>query len=194
MRMRHKSWSVQEIKELNILYFMGVNDKEISTLLHRTPKSVNKKITRLKLRPKNTSTHIIKPGCYIPQNASRKEILQSMKEVFCQMDSEDFYHTISKKYPFKKIPKKPQALIREEKVSQQETKGQWRTTTELMVFLHSHNYAVKAMKEEHHHDRSGYTHILQGKAVRPTDLLIQANKIQYELGEPPFYLENITEE
>ncbi|NCP62325.1 MAG: hypothetical protein GW748_03330 [Alphaproteobacteria bacterium] len=193
MSTRKNSWRSNEVKILKTLYFMGASDDDISTVLTRTSQSINKKITRLNIRPKNTSTHIIKPGRYIPAFATRHDLLKSMQKIFQNVNSEDSDQDLLHKYPLKKIRKVQADQIEKEEKKDSEEKGQWRSLKEVIAFLRHHNYSVVSLKDSPE-CLSGYTHILKDKKVTPTHLLIEANKIQHKLGEPLFYLEETTEE
>ena len=108
------------------------------------PQSINKKITRLKLRPKNTSTHIVRPGRYIPAFATRHDLLKSLQQVLKSASLEDSDKELLHKYPLKKIRKLQADQIEKEEKMLSKDKGQWRSLEEIVAFLGSHNYSVDA--------------------------------------------------
>tara|TARA_R110002095_G_scaffold154960_1_gene134570 strand:- start:1858 stop:2430 length:573 start_codon:yes stop_codon:yes gene_type:complete len=189
MTTRKNTWHTQEIRGLTTLYFMGATDTEISKVLKRTPQSINKKINRLKLRLKNTSTHIVKPGRYIPAFGTQHDILKSMQHILQNVDTEEPHQYLLSKYPPKKIRKVHK--ICQEKLGAEDN-GQWRTLKEIIEFLRNHRQSIASLQKPSQYTAS-YTHILNGKAVGTLQLLVEANKIQHALGECPFYLENLTE-
>lgn len=193
MSTRKNSWCPREIKSLKTLYFMGASDDDISMILKRTPQSINKKITRLKIRPQNTLTHIVRPGCYIPAFETRHDLLKSMQKVIQSVDSQESDQDLLRKYPPKKSLKRQVNKIAKEKKTTLKENGQWRSLEEIVLFLGQHKYSVASLGQPPEH-MAGYSHILKGQPVRASHLLIEANKIQGQLGKPLFYLEETTEE
>jgi len=166
MSTRKNNWRPHEIKTLRTLYFMGASDEDISMVLKRTPQSINKKITRLKLRPKNTSTHIVRPGRYIPAFATRHDLLKSLQQVLKSASLEDSDKELLHKYPLKKIRKLQADQIEKEEKMLSKDKGQWRSLEEIVAFLGSHNYSVTPLNQSSQCP-VGYTHSLKGKKVSP---------------------------
>ncbi|HBN23190.1 MAG TPA: hypothetical protein DD412_08140 [Holosporales bacterium] len=193
MSMRKNNWCPHEIKILKTLYFMGATDEDISMVLKRTPQSINKKITRLNIRSKNTSTHIVRPGRYISAFASRHDLLKSMQDVLQNVSSEDSEQDLLHKYPLKKIRKAQADQIEKEEKASSKDKGQWRSLKEIVAFLGQYKYSVASLGQPSERI-SGYTYVLGGQRVSASHLLIEANKIQEQLGRPLFYLEEITAE
>tara|TARA_R110002111_G_scaffold111761_1_gene171474 strand:+ start:170 stop:688 length:519 start_codon:yes stop_codon:yes gene_type:complete len=172
---------------------MGATDEDISLVLKRTPQSINKKISRLNIRPKNTSTHLIRPGRYIPAFKTRHDLLKSIQNVIQNLDSEESDQDLLHKYPLKKIRKRQGDQIEKEEKETIKDKGQWRSLEEIVSFLGQHKYSVASLGQPLQ-GVTGYTHILKGQRVSASHLLIEANKIKEKLGKPLFYLEETTEE
>lgn len=193
MSTRKNGWHPYEIKALKTLYFMGATDEDISLVLKRTPQSINKKITRLKIRPKNTPTHLVRPGRYIPAFATRHDLLKSMQKILQNAQSEDSNQDLLHKYPLKKIRKRQADQIEQEEKAALKNKGQWRSLEEIIAFLGKHKYSIASLGLPPE-NVAGYTHILNGQRVSASHLLIEANKVQEQHGKPLFYLEETTEE
>ncbi len=192
---RAKKWCSQDIKIVTMLYYMGAKEQEISHLLKRTPQSINKKITRLGLRIKNSETHVITPNRLFSKDVTLDDISAYLKKTYDQLKNhKDLKAALLKLYPLKKTKK---VSLKSKKSTEflglEKEKGQWRSLKEIAHFLQKRHYTIAPLKEIDY-QRTGFSHCLNGAPKRPVDLLIKVNKLQHAQGKPPFYLEDYTEE
>ena len=185
MAMRTKKWCQKDIQRLTVLYYMGATDQEISPILDRSPQSIEKKITRLKLRPKNSATHTITPGRHLPKTLSPPEFSQILdRELTIIKGLGDF----TERYPlFKrsKLSKKKAGPFE----NLQHKNSQWRSLKEIGHFIQDRRHSVT----EKYCSRSGATHLVDGQQKRPLELLMIANKMRLKERKTPFFLENHTQ-
>ncbi len=189
MRTRIKKWCPKDIQKLTVLYYMGATDQIIATLLNRSSQSIGKKITRLKLRPSNSESHVITPGKHLPKEINSADLAQHLiQEIKILEGSENFMKKLLERYPLSKRPKLAQHNTPSfERL--EDGKGQWRSLKEVGKFIQNRHHSVT----EEYCSQTGTTHIINGQRKRPLDLLMLANKIRLRDKKEIFFLKNHTQ-
>lgn len=101
-----KKWCPKDIKALAALYFMGATDQEAGLILDRTEQAINKKITRLKLRPKNSQHSILAPRRALPKSATLPEISACLHNTLLKIEGADnVKEALLQLYPLQETPK-----------------------------------------------------------------------------------------
>ena len=192
-----KPWSLNDTKELAILYYMGATNQEISQILNRTELSIKKRLKRANIKPLLCQTYSMKPKRYFPQKCSVENIKTTL-HCFKQKKSTILNYTIDdlviKLQSLFDIEKKLKLQKRytSQQINQQNHLGLWVSGIGLKQFLHKHgvpvqNSSIYSLKER------GYKYIMDGHPANISKLLTKANDIANHQKLPKIYLKGVTD-
>lgn len=186
MTPRNLNWRPDEIRKLALLYHMGATLKETARTLGKSKLSIDKKITRLDLRPRKTACFKMVPRRFLPPSPCQKNLLNSLATALKEFpvgDNIDIKKYLQEKYPLQKKRKLP-GLLPCQRFAQHDL---WRTTEQLLRFLKGRKITVTPLKNEHT-KRLGYTHVIKGRPATWVDILKEANTMRHKKGQDPFFL------
>ncbi len=187
-------WSKDEMKNLLILFYMGATTKEITDLIQRTPQSIEKKIDRLRLKPKSTCTHLLSIKRHIPESLpsmERRNLIFDISSRIQVTSLSDITAALQKTFPLKREPK--QNKRQKETDALTKSKEQWKSLTEIVGFLEKNKGRVRTLND-YSNQLHGFTHAIGNRRHSPSTLLREANIIQHEENKQIFYVTNTTEE
>ena len=158
-------WDEEEILKLRDSFVQGCSLKIMARQFERSPGAVNKALTRFNIRP---TQYKVKKPIFPPLNYEHKKPrtpkpYMSLKE------------TASWQYTHKHILKGGQDKP-------------WVSWYGVLAFLKRNGYKVKSAGAG-----ANVRYMLNGRAILPKQLLIQANKERVEQNLAPYHVENMTD-
>lgn len=186
-----------------ILFYQGATVEELALLINRTAQSIDKKIDRLRLKPKSTPDYAIKRTRILGNVMSKDDLIEAYEGGLndlgligmnpMDVDLGKLKSDLLEMYPYD-ITKKKKRSSEEDDIA--EINSQWKSLKEIAQFLRGHNKPVKSLADypryDHSHEKYGYTHVMGHKALTPAGLLKEANIIRMQQRDTPFYVEGVT--